>query len=293
MSIIEKALDKAGVDEVHFASENSISNSNASGSSNRLKRINRRRAAGCTLNDVTQNVMCSENLQSSGYVSTDKESKSFSDDIQRLKLIVTKKAKSSTTEGLDNSHVLVTSSIPGEGKTHVSLNLALSIAQDQNLKVVLVDTDIMKQDMSKILGLADKKGFIDVVKSKTLAPKSLQGAIYKTDIEDLYFVPAGNYVANDENIISSEVMKYIFDEISLMGDNIIIVVDSAPVLVSVQTQASTATVGQVLYVVGAGTTPQSEFGQAIEMVGQDSIAVGLVINKLRKKSNQSYYGQYS
>lgn len=292
MSIIEKALNKANVDEVQFSSDKNISDRAAGNRSIRLGRNNRRRSTQ-SLYDVTKEVVCSENLKASGFVSSDKESKSFNDDIQRLKLSVIKRAKNNDAGEFDYGHVLVTSSIPGEGKTQISINLALSIAQDKNLKVVLIDTDIMKQDMTKSLGLEDKKGFIDVVKSRESAAKSLLDAIYKTDIQDLYFIPAGNYVANDENTISSQLIQYIFDEISLMGDDIIVVVDSAPVLVSVQTLAATSAVGQVLYVVGAGTTPQSDFGQAIEMVDQDNRAVGLVVNKLRKKSNQSYYGQYN
>jgi capsular exopolysaccharide synthesis family protein len=294
MSIIEKALSKKDSDDSLSGVTRPISTAKNQYVFGRNKHVIRKRRGAITFDEITQKITIDfDRLQSVGLYSDEHSAKKFSDDVRRLKLFVLKKATDVTSEDQSNRYVLVTSSIPGEGKTHISLNLALSLAHEKNLKVVLIDTDVLKHDLTDALNLANKPGFVDILKSSEGVRDTLLSTIYATNFENLFIVPAGVYTENDENLVSSQFVKHVLDEIGLIGEDVLILMDSAPLLVSVQSQAVTSVAGQVLYVVEAGSTPQNDFKQALGLVDQENKAVGLVVNKLHKNNLQSYYGHYS
>src|SRR6185436_2293720 len=87
-----------------------------------------------------------------------------------------------------NNIVLVTSAIPGEGKTFNALNLALSIARERDLDVLLVDGDVAQPSLSASVGLAGRPGVTDLLRDSRL---TVEDVTYATNVVGLYLLPAG------------------------------------------------------------------------------------------------------
>lgn len=186
--------------------------------------------------------------------------------------------------------ILVTSSIPDEGKTFTSVNLALSIAQEIDNTVLLVDCDVAKQGVSRMLGLEKCRGLVDVLVNDDL---TLSDVLLQTDIPNLRIVSAGKQHEYVAELLASQRMSDLFDEMASRYKDRIIIIDGPPLLPTPQTQILAGLVGQVVFVIEAGKTPQSLVEEALEMIPEEQ-ATGLVMNKNEGLSARSgyYYGYY-
>ena len=183
--------------------------------------------------------------------------------------------------------ILVTSAIPGEGKSYTSVNLALSIAHEMDTTVLLVDCDIAKQGVSRALGLEGVSGLVDVLEDDSL---SIGDVMLHTDIPKLRVVSAGKnqheYVAE---LLASQRMADLVDELASRYSDRIIIIDGPPLLPTPQTQIIAGLVGQVVFVIEAGKTPQALVTEALELIPEEQ-ATGLVLNKNVGLSSRSHYG---
>jgi protein-tyrosine kinase len=183
--------------------------------------------------------------------------------------------------------ILVTSSIPGEGKSFTSVNLALSIANEMDTTVLLVDGDIAKFGVSRALGIDGEYGLIDVLKDDGL---DIADVMLHTDIPKLRVVSAGrrqdDYVAE---LLASQRMASLIDELASRYSDRIVIIDGPPLLPTPQTQILAGLVGQVVFVIEAGKTRQSLVTEALELIPEDQ-AVGLVLNKNEGLSGGGGYG---
>lgn len=216
----------------------------------------------------------------------------FSDEYRRVKRPLLSNAFGKTASLVDRGNlILITSSIPGEGKTCTAINLALSIAQERDHTVLLVDCDINKQGMSQILGIDDKEGLVDVLENDRL---TIGDVILRTDIPGLSVLCAGKHHDYVTELLSSQRMESIVNEIVSRYDDRVIIFDGPPLLPTPQTQILTGLVGQIVFVIEAGKTPQTVVGEALELVPEDK-AVGLVMNKGEGIAGHGgyYYSYYS
>ena len=183
--------------------------------------------------------------------------------------------------------ILVTSSIPGEGKSFTSVNLALSIANEMDTTVLLVDGDIAKFGVSRALGIDSEYGLIDVLQDDGL---DIADVMLHTDIPKLRVVSAGRkqheYVAE---LLASQRMANLIDELANRYSDRIVIIDGPPLLPTPQTQILAGIVGQVVFVIEAGKTRQSLVTEALEMIPEEQ-AVGLVLNKNEGISGGGGYG---
>ena len=183
--------------------------------------------------------------------------------------------------------ILVTSAVPGEGKSYTSINLALSIAHEMDTTVLLVDCDIAKQGLSRSLGLEGIYGLVDVLEDDNL---SIGVVMLHTDIPKLRVVSAGkqqhDYVAE---LLASQRMADLVNELASRYSDRIIIIDGPPLLPTPQTQIIAGLVGQVVFVIEAGKTPQSLVTDALELIPEER-ATGLVLNKNVGLSSLSGYG---
>ncbi len=185
--------------------------------------------------------------------------------------------------------VVVTSALPGEGKTFTTINLALSLALERDREVVLVDGDVAKAHITRLFGLDGERGFLDL----GTAGCSFGETILKTDYPSLYVVPAGNKNAEATEILRSERMASLLA--SLAADpRRIVLIDSPPMLVTSEAGVVTSLAGQVVLVVKAAETPQDAVVRAIETIAED-IPVALVLNQADavQAHGYGYYGRYS
>jgi capsular exopolysaccharide synthesis family protein len=188
--------------------------------------------------------------------------------------------------------IVVTSAVPGEGKTFTSVNLALSLALERNREVVLVDGDVAKRDITRLLKLDDEPGLLDVGGAEAL---DFEDTILRTDIPSLYILPAGNQHVEATEILASERMTALIA--SLAADpRRIVLIDSPPLLVTSEAGVLASLAGQVVVVVKASETPQEIVLRAIETLPEDK-AVSLVLNQVlsvpeRSYGHYGYYGEY-
>ena len=186
--------------------------------------------------------------------------------------------------------VLVTSTQPNEGKTFCAVSLALSMAAERDLTVLLVDADVAKPDVLNTLGVKGNKGLIDVIENKDM---DLRECLLKTNIPNLTILPAGKKHKLTTELLASERMGVIIDEIARRYHDRIIIIDSPPVLASSAASVLAMHVGQILFVVEAERTREEELNDALKMI-EDCKNINLLLNKARftagKKKFGSYYG---
>ena len=215
----------------------------------------------------------------------------FADEYRRIKRPLLSNAFGKSASLLDKGNlILVTSSVPGEGKTYTAINLALSLAYEQDHTVLLIDCDVTRCGTSRMLGIDDRPGLVDILENSDF---SVGDAILGTDIPTLSLISAGKQHEFVTEMLSSHKMSEFVSEIGERYDDRVIIFDGPPLLPTPQTQILAGLVGQVVFVIEAGKTPQSVVKEALNMISEDK-AVGLVMNKSEGISARSgyYYGYY-
>ena len=215
----------------------------------------------------------------------------FADDYRRIKRPLLSNAFGKSASLLEKGNlILVTSSIPGEGKTHTAINLALSIAHERDHTVLLVDCDVTRHGASQLLGIEDRPGLVEILEDDDF---SVGDAILRTDIPELCLISSGKQHDFVTELLASQRMSALMSEIGERYDDRVIIFDGPPLLPTPQTQVLTSLVGQVAFVIEAGKTPQSLVEEALDMISEEQ-ATGLVMNKSEGASGRSgyYYGYY-
>lgn len=213
------------------------------------------------------------------------------DDYRRIKRPLVSNAVGRNRSMVDRGNlILVTSSIPDEGKTYTAVNLALSIAHEMDTTVLFIDCDVDKQGASKMFGVEKASGLVDVLEDDTL---SIGDVLLQTDIPKLRVVSAGKKHDYVTELLTSQRMTNVINEIASRYTDRIIIFDGPPLLPAPQTQVLAGLVGQVVLVVEAGKTPQSTVEEALDMLPEDQ-SIGLVMNKNEGIISHSadYYGYY-
>lgn len=212
---------------------------------------------------------------------------SFADEYRRIKRPLLSNAFGKSASLIENGNlILVTSSIPGEGKTHTSINLALSITHERDHTVLLIDCDVTRRGTSLALGIEDKPGLIETLENDEF---SIGDAILHTDIPGLCLISAGKQHDFVTELLASQRMSKFMSEINDRYNNRIIILDGPPLLSTPQAQVLSNIVGQVVFVIEAGKTPQSVVEEALDLIPEEQ-ATGVVINKCEGISSRgSYY----
>ena len=193
------------------------------------------------------------------------------------------------TPALPRGQVLVVvSALPGDGKTFTSINLALSLAAEKDISVLLVDADVAKPHVSRMFGLNNEVGLLDALRDEHL---DIESAVLRTDIKGLEFLPAGKTPENATELLASTRMAAIIDQLIANDPNRIVLFDSPPLLLTSESRVLCSVAGQAVLVVGAGRTPQRAVLEAVSHIG-DGRFVGLVLNQISKSEHGSYYGYY-
>jgi len=184
--------------------------------------------------------------------------------------------------------IMITSAVPGEGKTFMSLNLALSMRLEEDITVLLVDGDVVNPRLSQILGLESRPGLLDLVRDPALTPHA---AIVPTELPGLSFLPAGRQEANATELVASARMHQVVSKLATEDPARLVLFDSAPLLVTTESQALTHFAGQLVLVVHADHTPQHVVFDALETLAEDKPAF-LVLNQTTRHSHSGYYYEY-
>lgn len=184
--------------------------------------------------------------------------------------------------------IMVTSSQPDEGKTYCALSLALSMAKEKDLNVLLVDADVAKPDIMNTVGAKGGKGLIDVIGDDSI---DLSECIVKTDIKNLSILPAGKKHSFTTELLASEKMGKLIDELAQRYHDRVIVIDSPPVLASSASSVLAMHVGQILFIVEADRTSEEEVKEALQLV-KNCKNINMILNKAQIHTGNKRFGSY-
>lgn len=182
--------------------------------------------------------------------------------------------------------IMVTSALPGEGKSFVSLNLAMCIAMEVDSTVLLVDADVVAPSMPKLLGLPTTKGLLDVL---TGGDVGFADVLLRTNVDRLALVQAGTPQRGASELLASEAMTQLLKEVSSRYRDRIVIFDSPPLLATTESRVLASRVGQVVVVVEAERTTHQMLESALSMVESCPIVLTM-LNKASKSDHESYYG---
>jgi exopolysaccharide/PEP-CTERM locus tyrosine autokinase len=189
-------------------------------------------------------------------------------------------------EGVSTRSIMVSSALPGDGKTFTSLNLALSLAKEQDYSILLVDGDVPKPHISRVLNAGEQDGLLDVL---TDAGRPIESVIVPTTVEGLSFLPVGRRAESMTELLSSARMREVVQQLVSLDANMLVVVDSPPILLTSEARVLSSLFGQILMVVRAGFTPQQAVTESLEILG-DEAPVSMVLNEAVHNSAANYYG---
>jgi receptor protein-tyrosine kinase len=230
-------------------------------------------------------------LREARFITPDMPPNLMSEEFRIIKRSILLNAFAKGNEEKKNSNiVLVTSSSPGEGKTFSSINLALSIATEQDVTVLLVDADFSKPEVLNRLGVAGGKGLMDAVADKDI---DLGDCLVRTNIPNLVLLPAGRQHNLTTELLASDRMEKMVNELSTRYNDRIIIFDSPPVLASSAASVLALYMGQTVFVIEAEKTTEPQIKESLNMISACE-NINLVLNKTHysgsNKKFASYYG---
>ena len=186
----------------------------------------------------------------------------------------------------DGNLIMVSSALPSEGKTFCAINLALSMAMELDYTVLLVDADVSRPSVLNQLGLPPERGLMDALAGDVT---DLSDVLLRTNIEKLTLLPAGMPHARATELLASEAMTQLLEQMSNRYPDRIIIFDSPPLLVTTESRVLATHMGQIVMVVEAERTTHATVRQALATIENCPVKL-MVLNKSRERGPGSYYG---
>jgi protein-tyrosine kinase len=184
--------------------------------------------------------------------------------------------------------VMMGSALPGDGKTFTCVNLALSLALERDHSVLLVDCDLAKPHVSRLFGIENQPGLVDVLADESLA---IESTILPTDVPRLSILPAGRRSSVASELVASDRMRTIMNRLGSLYPRGIVLFDSSPVLLTNEARALSSLVGQAVLVVKAGVTPQQAVRDAVEILSPHP-RIATILNQAELSGIMGYYYGY-
>ncbi len=231
-----------------------------------------------------------DRLKEKGFLTPDDKTAKIHQEFRLVKRRLLDNAFGRLRPVVDNGRlIMVTSSLPGEGKTFSSINLAISIAIGGEHPVLLVDADIARPSVSNTLELdiPDEIGLADYLDDPSIPVTEL---LRPTSLPGLTLLPAGHLKHRPVDLLASGNMARLVEELRTLLPHHVIVFDSPPLLPVTETRSLSALVGQVMLVVAAGETPRTAVNESLLQL-ENCPAVGLLFNKAPVQPKApAYYG---
>ncbi|MCE3261625.1 MAG: protein tyrosine kinase [Pseudoduganella sp.] len=174
--------------------------------------------------------------------------------------------------------IMITSSLPGEGKTFCSINLAMSIAMELDHTVLLVDADVARPSVLRTLGLPAQRGLMDILLDDEL---DMADVMLRTNVNTLSILPAGTSSPRATELLASHSMKNLVNEIANRYPDRIVIFDSPPLLLTSESHVLASNMGQIVLVVESERTTQHAVKESLRQL--DGLSnVNLIYNKSRE-----------
>ena len=226
-----------------------------------------------------------ETMAEAGIINPNSPRSEIADQYRVIKRPLIKNAMGKGASVIANGNlIMVTSALPGEGKSFTSINLAMSIATELDNTVMLVDADVARPSVMRMLGLPDGPGLLDLVLDDKM---DMSSVLLKTNVDKLTILPSGTPHPRATELLASDAMVRLLEDMAARYPDRIIVFDSPPLLITTESRVLATHMGQVVLVVHAGKTLQSEVKQALATI--DACPVKLL---LLNRSSSLFKGGY-
>lgn len=230
-----------------------------------------------------------ERLGAAGFVTPDNPRSLIAEEFRVIKRPLLANVAGSSAAPIRNANlIMVTSSLPGEGKSFTAINLAMSIAMELDRTVLLVDADVARPSLPRVLGLSEKNGLLDVLQNRSL---NLADVLLRTNVDKLTILPAGMPDAHATELLASDAMGRLLDEIARRYSDRVVVFDSPPLLLTTEARVLATRMGQIVFVVRAEETPQQAVKEALGTIEACPVKL-LVLNQARNVENVAYGYDY-
>ena len=185
--------------------------------------------------------------------------------------------------------ILVSSSFPGEGKTFVAVNLAVSLAQGIDQDVLLIDSDLRRPQIHEVLGYKNRQGLHEYLKGDS----PLEDLVIPTQIDRLSLLTAGEIPSNPTELLSSTGMRTLLEENERHHKDRFVIIDSTPFHATAEAKVLSEYVDGIIFVTMAQRFQRRDIQKAIENLGKDKI-LGIVFNGYDQisKRHYKYYNKY-
>jgi protein-tyrosine kinase len=170
--------------------------------------------------------------------------------------------------------ILITSAAPGDGKSFVAANLAVSLALRRDRKVMLIDADVRRSEIHNIFGLyRSDKGICDFLSNRM----PLTSLLVRTPLKNLLILPAGKRIKNPSELQSLEKLPKLIEELAIHFSDYFIVIDSPPPKLASETGVLARLVDSIVVIVKAGVTKREYIEETIDLLEKEKIT-GIVFN---------------
>ena len=228
-------------------------------------------------------------LRQNGCITPDNMTSAISNEFRGIKRKLLQKVRDPQTRAAVSNLIMVTSSLPGEGKTFSSINLALSLAAERGLQVLLIDADVIRPSVGNMFVAPPSEGLTDLLTGKV---GHVSDVLHRcTDIPNLAVIFAGNPSANTPELISSGRMSNLCKELSARYPDRVIVLDTPPVLASAEPAILASYVHHLVMVVAADQTDRHQLRKSLETVASCQ-SVSLLFNKAPSWNEPEYVAYY-
>jgi exopolysaccharide/PEP-CTERM locus tyrosine autokinase len=205
-----------------------------------------------------------EGLREDGFILPDAPVSGIAEEFRIVKRQLLQAASGKTGIAQDKRQtILVCSATPNEGKTFCAINLALSMASEKDVEVLLVDGDFSKPEILSILGLEGGQGLTDAIAEPDADPENY---VIQTNVERLSVLPAGSQCNNVTELLASQRTRQVFDALTAGRPNRIVIFDSPPVLMASPASILANKVGQIVMVVRADKTKETDLREAVGLI---------------------------
>ena len=226
-------------------------------------------------------------LNAQGFITLESAKSQIADEFRVLKRPLIRNALGKVRVRNGNL-LMVTSALPGEGKTFTSVNLALSIAMEIDSTVLLVDGDVAHPSIPGLLGVPHGPGLLDIL---TRDDVSFSDAMIRTNVDKLAILPAGSRHRRSTELLASEQMANLLRELASRYADRVIIFDSPPLLATTEARVLATHMGQIVMVVAADATSQHAVNQALATIESCDVVM-MALNKARRTDVGAYYGYY-
>jgi receptor protein-tyrosine kinase len=228
-------------------------------------------------------------LRAAGFITPDEPTTQIATEFRVIKRPLLDNVEGRSAAPVENANlIMITSAVPGEGKTFTSINLAMSMALELNRTVLLVDADATRSSVMAQLGVSESRGLTDLLLDPGL---DLSDVLLRTNVEKLSLLPAGSPYARATELLASDGMMRLVEELATRYPDRLVIFDAPPLLATTESRVLARHMGQIVMVVEADKTTHSALADAMETIKSCPV-VSMVLNKMRRSEMGAYYGGY-